>query len=79
MHKVWTIDEELFIKENAGVLKDVEIARQLTQKSGRSVSLQAVRKKRQSLGIPKKPGRGICQLVDENSSVITSKVVADVN
>ena len=79
MHKVWTVEEELFIKENAGILKDIEIARQLTQKSNRAVSLQAVRKKRQSLGIRKKPCRGICQLVGENSSVITSKVVADVN
>tara|TARA_R110002020_G_scaffold421801_1_gene630984 strand:- start:331 stop:555 length:225 start_codon:yes stop_codon:yes gene_type:complete len=62
MNRKWAEKDLQYIRENAGVLKDRELAAELTQQSGRSVSLGAVRKMRQRLGIEKKGGRGICKL-----------------
>ena len=50
-----------------GAMKDVEIAKSLTEMSGRKVTLQAVRKMRQKLGVKKKCGRGVCGLIDLSS------------
>ena len=44
-------------------MKDAEMADYLTDITGRLVTLDAVRKVRQKLGITKKPGRGICGVI----------------
>jgi len=62
MNVKWTEEDKAYIRENAESMKDQEIANTLTQRSGRVVSLQAVRKMRQKLGIKKKCGRGIVGL-----------------
>lgn len=68
MNRIWTDAERQFVIENANVMKDSEIAVHLTRISGRMVSLQAVRKQRQKLGIAKKPGRGICSVVKQEEN-----------
>ena len=67
MNIKWTENEKKYIKENAHCMKDVEIAKSLTEMSGRKVTLQAVRKMRQKLGVKKKCGRGVCGLIDLSS------------
>tara|TARA_R110000765_G_scaffold34189_4_gene77663 strand:- start:448 stop:672 length:225 start_codon:yes stop_codon:yes gene_type:complete len=62
MNRKWAEKDLQYIREHAGVLKDRELAAELTQRSGRPVTLGAVRKMRQRLGIEKKSGRGICKL-----------------
>ena len=63
MNIKWSEDEKDFIRANASVMKDAEMADYLTDITGRLVTLDAVRKVRQKLGITKKPGRGICGVV----------------
>jgi len=63
MNIKWTIEEKEFIRENAGFMKDKELAQRLCDKSGRDITVDALRKVRQKLGIKKKHGRGICALV----------------
>ena len=62
MNRKWSEKDLQYIRENAGILKDRELAAELTQRSGRPVTLGAVRKMRQRMGIEKKSGRGICKL-----------------
>ena len=62
MNQVWTPVEEQFIKHNAGLLTDEVGAAQLSKIVGREVTVSAWRKKRQQLGLRKKPGRGVCEL-----------------
>jgi hypothetical protein len=62
MNRKWAEKDLQYIRENAGALKDRELAAELTKRSGRPVTLGAVRKMRQRLGIEKKSGRGICKL-----------------
>ena len=68
MNKVWKKDEKDFIRNNAGIMTDKILAITLTQITGRNVTLQAVRKQRQATGISKKPGRGICGIVEPKES-----------
>jgi hypothetical protein len=63
MNIKWTLEEKEFIRNNAGFMKDKELAKKLTDKSGRRITVDALRKVRQKLGIKKKHGRGICALV----------------
>ena len=63
MNIKWTVEEKEFIRENAAFMKDRDMARSLEERSGRSVSVDALRKVRQKLGVKKKHGRGICALV----------------
>ena len=67
MNVKWTENEKNYIKDNAHHMKDIEISKALTETSGRKVTLQAVRKMRQKLGVKKKCGRGICGLIDFGS------------
>ena len=60
MNIKWTDEEKDFIRENAAFTKDVDLAEKLTEKTGRTVTLDAIRKVRQKLGIRKRAGRGIC-------------------
>ena len=53
MNKKWEEKDLQYIRENAESLKDRELAAELTKRSGRPVSLGAVRKMRQRLGIGK--------------------------
>lgn len=66
MNIKWTEYEKEFIRQNANSLKDRELAEKLTAMSSRNITLDAVRKVRQKLGITKLPGRGICGLVGKN-------------
>ena len=59
MNRKWTESERRFIVENAHRLTDNDIADRLTRSTGRSISVNAVRKTRQRLGIIKQSGRGI--------------------
>ena len=68
MNKVWKKDEKDFIRNNAGIMTDKILAIKLTQITGRNVTLQAVRKQRQAMGISKKPGRGVCGIVEPKES-----------
>jgi len=63
MNIKWTVEEKEFIRENAGSMKDKDLAQKLCEKSGRHITVDALRKVRQKLGIKKKHGRGICALV----------------
>ena len=65
MNRKWTESERRFIVENAHRLTDNDIADRLTRSTGRSISVNAVRKTRQRLGIIKQSGRGICKLRGE--------------
>lgn len=65
MNKVWKDHEQQFIRDNAGRMKDRELAAKLTQITGRVVTIQAVRKQRQKMGIEKARGRGICKVVEQ--------------
>ena len=59
MNIKWTDEDRQFIK-------DADIAKELTEKTGRKVTLDAVRKVRQKLGIKKRHGRGICGIIKQN-------------
>jgi len=62
MNKTWTEMEKQYIRENATVIKDAEVAAKLTEITGRKISIQSVRKQRQKLGILKASGRGFCKI-----------------
>jgi len=66
MNKIWEESEKTFIRNNADLMKDMEIAHKLSQITGRSVSIQAVRKQRQKMGITKERGRGRCAVINPN-------------
>ena len=70
MNVKWSENEKNFIRDNAHRMKDQEIADALTEQSGRQVTLQAVRKMRQKLGVRKKAGRGICGLAEREIHTI---------
>ena len=66
MNIKWLESERQYIRDNCDEMKDVDIAKELTRMTqGRRdpVSLQAVRKQRQKMGLSKIPGRGKCGLV----------------
>lgn len=65
MNIKWTEREKEYIRDNAATVKDKDLAANLTEMSGRKITLDAVRKIRQKLGIIKKSGRGICGLRDK--------------
>ena len=65
MNKVWTAEEKEFIRNNADDMTDKVLSAKLSKITGRNVTLQAVRKQRQKMGIAKQPGRGICAIVEK--------------
>tara|TARA_Y100000296_G_scaffold76262_1_gene96729 strand:+ start:4702 stop:4956 length:255 start_codon:yes stop_codon:yes gene_type:complete len=67
MNIKWSEKEKDYIRENAATMKDVDIADELTLIAGRVITLDAVRKVRQKMGIMKKPGRGVCGVVYDRS------------
>ena len=62
MNIKWTEKERQFIIDNAATMKDKDLAEKISQMADRTVTLDAVRKVRQKLGIKKKRGRGICEI-----------------
>lgn len=68
MNQVWKEHEKAFIRDNANIMKDKDLAVKLTRITGRTVTIQAVRKQRQKLGITKARGRGICSVVQKIKS-----------
>ena len=60
MNIKWTEKERQFVIDNAATMKDKDLAEKISQIADRTVTLDAVRKVRQKLGIKKKRGRGIC-------------------
>ena len=62
MQKKWTEEEKEFVRQNAGKLTDVQAAQKLSEIVGRDVSVHALRRVRQMLGLKKKRGRGKCEL-----------------
>ncbi len=73
MGKRWSQEEITFVQDNAHKFTDRELARQLTDFSGREISFSYVRKLRQRLGLRKKPGRGVCLLEGDESVVVISE------
>ena len=63
MNQVWSEAEKAFIRDSAGRLTDEAGSIELSKVCGRIVTVNAWRKQRQKLGIKKKPGRGICEVV----------------
>lgn len=55
----WSDSEKEFVRQNAGLLKDEEIAASLSRLTGHAFTLYAVRKIRKQLGIHKQRGRGV--------------------
>ena len=53
MNIKWTVEEKDFIKNNAAFMKDRDLAQQISNESGRSITVDALRKVRQKLGIKK--------------------------
>lgn len=74
MNVKWSESEKSFIRDNAHRMKDKEIAEALSEQSGRDVTLQAVRKMRQKLGVKKKCGRGICKLEKNELQTATHQI-----
>lgn len=62
MNLVWSETELKFLIENAGRLKDAEVAATLSRLTGRHVTLAAVRHARLRLGIKKRHGPGVCEV-----------------
>ena len=65
MNNRWTTEDKQFIREHAHHIKDKDLAQELSLRNQRSISLDAVRKLRQRLGITKKSGRGRCELEEK--------------
>ena len=63
MNEIWSEAEKQFIRDSAEHITDEQGSTQLSQVCGRIVTIDSWRKQRQKLGIKKKPGRGICQIV----------------
>jgi len=66
MNKIWKKHEDQFIRDNAETMKDKELAEHLSKMSGRKITLDAVRKRRQGLGIKKAGGRGVHVVIHNN-------------
>lgn len=80
MNSKWGLSEDQYIRVNAATLKDEQIAENLTKLLGRQVSTQAVRKRRQKLGIRKQKGRGKCVVIEqEGKPVIVANPASNEN
>jgi len=63
MNKKWTIEEENYLKANANDFKDEELAKELTNITGKKFTKIAIRRKRQKLGLVKARGRGKSEVI----------------
>jgi|TARA_R110002012_G_scaffold315333_1_gene529079 hypothetical protein len=73
MNIKWTEEERKYIADNAAHMKDRELAERLTEISDRKITVDAVRKVRQKMGIKKSHGRGICKIVYKENNVQDTK------
>ena len=78
MNKIWSDSEKNFIRANAATMKDRELAVKLSEMSGRNVTIQAVRKQRQKMGIQKAQGRGVCSLADKTTGTQSGNIARTV-
>ena len=65
MNNRWTSKDKQFVRENAHKKKDKDLPKELSLRNQRTISIDAVRKLRQRLGIIKKSGRGRCELEEK--------------
>ena len=79
MNKVWTEQERDVIRQYAAVMHDGQLADKISALRNKSVSIQAVRKQRQKMGIHKAKGRGVCRVVDMPNITPISVVMAVVD
>lgn len=64
----WTDAEREYIRKNAGILKDRQIAVNLTKITGRKITADSVsQQRRRVLGIKKAHGHGVCRIVSDKS------------
>jgi hypothetical protein len=63
MNKKWTEDEKNTIRMKASIVKDKDLAAELSKSSGRKVTIASVRKQRTLMNIKKKSGRGVCSVI----------------
>lgn len=78
MNKTWSESAKKFVRDNAATMKDIEIAEKISEMLGKKVSLQAVRKQRQKMGIKKSHGRGICALAKKPAGTTSDSVARTV-
>lgn len=69
MNKVWKESEKQFVRENCARMTDEMLSKKLTEITGRKISIHSIRKLRQNMGLKKKPGRGVCGLVEKEVEV----------
>ena len=62
VNQFWGEEHNDFIRRNAAIKKDKDIAKEMTVRFGRKFTINAIRLQRRSLGIKKKNGRGKCEL-----------------
>ena len=67
---VWTELERQYIRSNADKMSDEEGARTLSGIVRRKISVHAWRKQRQSLGIKKESGRGVCRIKEDSAKFL---------
>ena len=64
MNRIWSETDKEFIRQNVQFFTDDMMSVKLSQIKGKHVSVHAVRKMRQSMGLKKSPGRGVCRLAE---------------
>jgi len=57
IYKKWSNAELGFIRDNVGVLSDLELANKLSKMTGENITYAMVRRQRRNLGISKPKGR----------------------
>lgn len=56
-YKKWTDSELSFVKENHGLMNDLELSAKLSQMTGQNISTAMIRRQRRKLNIKKNRGR----------------------
>ena len=62
---VWNAERNDFLRRNAGLMKDVDLAREMSRQFFYEFSVAAIRLQRRKLGIQKENGRGKCEIKDK--------------
>ena len=65
---VWNMERDNFVRENAGRLKDADLAVEMTRRFGHPFSLAAIRLQRKKLGVFKENGRGLCKVKNRDGA-----------
>lgn len=56
-YKKWTDSELNFVRENHGLMNDLELSSKLSQMTGQNISTAMIRRQRRKLNIKKQRGR----------------------